>query len=95
MIMADKKLKGLNLLAYMYVRTDAKSWADALAYTPNRKEVMLDLRNQLSSLDKLIPSNDAGFLKYLDDVITKDDLLNESLKQVKILGDDTNLRGND
>ncbi len=93
--MADKKLKGLNLLAYMYVRTDAKSWADALAYTPNRKEVMLDLRNQLSSLDKLIPSNDAGFLKYLDDVITKDDLLNESLKQVKILGDDTNLRGND
>ena len=93
--MADKKLKGLNLLAYMYVRTDAKSWADALAYTPNRKEVMLDLRNQLSALDKLIPSNDAGFLKYLDDVITKDDLLNESLKQVKILGDDTNLRGND
>ena len=93
--MADKKLKGLNLLAYMYVRTDAKSWADALAYTPNRKEVMLDLRNQLSSLDKLIPSNDAGFLKYLDDVITKDDLLNESLKQVKILGDDTNLREND
>ena len=93
--MADKKLKGLNLLAYMYVRTDAKSWADALAYTPNRKEVMLDLRNQLSSLDKLIPSNDAGFLKYLDDVITKDDLLNENLKQVKILGDDTNLREND
>ena len=93
--MADKKLKGLNLLAYMYVRTDAKSWADALAYTPNRKEVMLDLRNQLPALDKLIPSNDAGFLKYLDDVITKDDLLNESLKQVKILGDDTNLRGND
>ena len=93
--MLDKKLKGLNLLAYMYVRTDAKSWADALAYTPNRKEVMLDLRNQLSSLDKLIPSNDAGFLKYLDDVITKDDLLNESLKQVKILGDDTNLREND
>lgn len=93
--MADKKLKGLNLLAYMYVRTDAKSWADALAYTPNRKEVMLDLRNQLTALDKLIPSNDAGFLKYLDDVITKDDLLNESLKQVKILGDDTNLREND
>ena len=93
--MLDKKLKGLNLLAYMYVRTDAKSWADALAYTPNRKEVMLDLRNQLSSLDKLIPSNDAGFLKYLDDVITKDDLLNENLKQVKILGDDTNLREND
>jgi len=93
--MADKKLKGLNLLAYMYVRTDAKSWADALAYTPNRKEVMLDLRNQLSSLDKLIPSNDAGFLKYLDDVITKDDLLNENLKEVKILGDDTNLREND
>jgi len=91
----NKKLKGFNLLAYMYVRTDAKSWADALAYTPNRKEVMLDLRNQLSSLDKLIPSNDAGFLKYLDDVITKDDLLNESLKQVKILGDDTNLREND
>lgn len=93
--MADKKLKGLNLLAYMYVRTDAKSWADALAYTPNRKEVMLDLRSQLFALDKLIPSNDAGFLKYLDDVITKDDLLNESLKQVKILGDDTNLREND
>ncbi len=93
--MADKKLKGLNLLAYMYVRTDAKSWADALAYTPNRKEVMLDLRNQLSLLDKLIPSNDAGFLKYLDDVITKDDLLNENLKEVKILGDDTNLREND
>ncbi len=93
--MADKKLKGLNLLAYMYVRTDAKSWADALAYTPNRKEVMLDLRNQLSSLDKLIPSNDAGFLKYLDDVITKDDLLNENLKEIKILGDDTNLREND
>ena len=93
--MADKKLKGLNLLAYMYVRTDAKSWADALAYTPNRKEVMLDLRNQLPALDKLIPSNDAGFLKYLDDVITKDDLLNENLKQVKILGDDTNLREND
>ena len=93
--MADKKLKGLNLLAYMYVRTDAKSWADALAYTPNRKEVMLDLRNQLFALDKLIPSNDAGFLKYLDDVITKDDLLNENLKQVKILGDDTNLREND
>ena len=56
---------------------------------------MLDLRNQLTALDKLIPSNDAGFLKYLDDVITKDDLLNESLKQVKILGDDTNLREND
>ena len=93
--MADKKLKGLNLLAYMYVRTDAKSWADALAYTPNRKEVMLDLRSQLFALDKLIPSNDAGFLKYLDDVITKDDLLNENLKQVKILGDDTNLREND
>ena len=93
--MADKKLKGLNLLAYMYVRTDAKSWADALAYTPNRKEVMLDLRSQLFALDKLIPSNDAGFLKYLDDVITKDDLLNESLKQVKILSDDTNLREND
>ena len=93
--MLDKKLKGLNLLAYMYVRTDAKSWADALAYTPNRKEVMLDLRSQLFALDKLIPSNDAGFLKYLDDVITKDDLLNESLKQVKILGDDTNLREND
>ena len=93
--MLDKKLKGLNLLAYMYVRTDAKSWADALAYTPNRKEVMLDLRNQLTALDKLIPSNDAGFLKYLDDYITKDDLLNESLKQVKILGDDTNLREND
>ena len=93
--MADKKLKGLNLLAYMYVRTDAKSWADALAYTPNRKEVMLDLRNQLPALDKLIPSNDAGFLKYLDDVITKDDLLNENLKRVKILGDDTNLREND
>ena len=93
--MADKKLKGFNLLAYMYIRTDAKSWADALAYTPNRKEVMLDLRNQLPALDKLIPSNDAGFLKYLDDVITKDDLLNESLKRVKILGDDTNLRGND
>ena len=91
----NKKLKGLNLLAYMYVRTDAKSWADALAYTPNRKEVMLDLRNQLFALDKLIPSNDAGFLKYLDDAITKDDLLNESLKQVKILGDDTNLREND
>ena len=79
----------------MYVRTDAKSWADALAYTPNRKEVMLDLRSQLFALDKLIPSNDAGFLKYLDDVITKDDLLNESLKQVKILGYDTNLREND
>jgi len=93
--MVHKKLKGLNLLAYMYVRTDAKSWADALAYTPNRKEVMLDLRSQLFALDKLIPSNDAGFLKYLDDVITKDDLLNESLKQVKILGDDTNLREND
>ena len=91
----DKKLKGLNLLAYMYVRTDAKSWADALAYTPNRKQVMFDLRNQLVALDKLIPSNDAGFLKYLDDYITKDDLLNESLKQVKILGDDTNLREND
>ena len=91
----DKKLKGLNLLAYMYVRTDAKSWADALAYTPNRKEVMLDLRSQLFALDKLIPSNDAGFLKYLDDVITKDDLLNENLKEVKILGDDTNLREND
>jgi len=93
--MTDKKLKGLNLLAYMYVRTDAKSWADALAYTPNRKEVMLDLRNQLTALDRLIPSNDAGFLQYLDDYITKDDLLNESLKQVKILGDDTNLREND
>mgnify|MGYP003117576079 FL=1 len=91
----DKKLKGLNLLAYMYVRTDAKSWADALAYTPNRKQVMFDLRNQLVALDKLIPSNDAGFLKYLDDYITKDDLLNESLKQVKILGDDTNLRESD
>ena len=93
--MVDKTLKGLNLLAYMYVRTDARSWANALAYTPNRKEVMLDLRNQLPALDKLIPSNDAGFLKYLDDVITKNDLLNESLKRVKILGDDTNLRGND
>jgi len=93
--MADKKLKGFNLLAYMYVRSDAKSWADALAYTPNRKEVMSDLRNQLSSLDKLIPSNDPGFLKYLDDYITKDDLLNENLKQIKILGDDTNLREND
>ena len=93
--MADKKLKGLNLLAYMYVRTDARSWANALAYTPNRKKVMLDLRNQLPALDKLIPSNDAGFLKYLDDVITKDDLLNENLKRVKILGDDTNLREND
>ncbi len=93
--MVDKKLKGFNLLAYMYVRTDAKSWADALAYTPNRKEVMKDLRDQLFILDKLIPSNDAGFLKYLDYVITKDDLLNESLKQVKILGYDTNLRGSD
>ena len=93
--MADKKLKGFNLLAYMYVRTDAKNWADALAYTPNRKEVMLDLRSQLFALDKLIPSNDAGFLKYLDCVITKDDLLNENLKQVKILGYDTNLREND
>ena len=93
--MADKKLKGFNLLAYMYIRTDAKSWADALSYAMDRKQVMLDLRNQLPALDKLIPSNDAGFLKYLDDVITKDDLLNESLKQVKILGDDTNLRGND
>ena len=93
--MVDKTLKGLNLLAYMYIRTNAKSWGDALVYTPNRKEVMQDLRNQLPALDKLIPSNDAGFLKYLDDVITKDDLLNESLKQVKILGDDTNLREND
>ena len=79
----------------MYVRADANSWADALSYTTDRKQVMLDLRNQLSALDKLIPSNDAEFLKYLDDYITKDDLLNESLKQVKILGDDTNLREND
>ena len=93
--MADKKLKGFNLLAYMYIRTDAKSWADALSYAMDRKQVMLDLRNQLPALDKLIPSNDAGFLKYLDDVITKDDLLNENLKRVKILGDDTNLREND
>ena len=77
--MADKRLKGLNLLAYMYLRTDANSWADALAYTPNRKEVMLDLRNQLVALDKLIPSNDAGFLKYLDDVITKVDLLKKKI----------------
>ena len=63
--MLDKKLKGLNLLAYMYVRTDANSWADALEYTPNRKEVMQDLRNQLTALDQLIPGNDKEFLdKY-------------------------------
>ena len=91
----DKKLKGLNLLAYMYLRTDANSWADALAYTPNRKQVMFDLRNQLVALDKLIPSNDAGFLKYLDDYITKDDLLNESLSIQEIHHELNNLRESD
>ena len=91
----DKKLKGLNLLAYMYVRTDAKSWADALAYTPNRKQVMFDLRNQLVALDKLIPSNDAGFLKYLDRAITKDDLQDSRFCIQEIHHELNNLRESD
>tara|TARA_R100000234_G_scaffold101000_1_gene70001 strand:+ start:532 stop:840 length:309 start_codon:yes stop_codon:yes gene_type:complete len=66
----SKVLRGFDLLAYMFVRANAKDWTEALSFTPNRKLVMEELRKDLPALDKLIP-NDQEFLNYLNAAIPK------------------------
>tara|TARA_R100001510_G_C7607670_1_gene172206 strand:+ start:351 stop:641 length:291 start_codon:yes stop_codon:yes gene_type:complete len=68
----SKGLKGFDLLAYMFVRANAESWAEALSFTPNRSVVMEELRKDLPHLNKLIPDDDKAFLQYLNEVMPKE-----------------------
>ena len=71
----NKKLKGFELLIYMYIRAGADSWTEALNFIPDRKDVMKDLRDDLPSVNRIVPDDDKEFLNYLNDLLPREKVL--------------------